>query len=545
MTRTADRIENVKTGGAGQSRAVGLFLSRRFDEAAAAYDELLKSDPDNLTFLINRELCLLRTRAPDAAFFDAMIRRVNDLPAQGYLCLAQILFDRGKTAESLVFVDHALAKDADSADACLLKARLLDMAGRDAELYDFMRSVYPRLKRDDRILCLAAYYSALLWNTRQAKFLIKKALKANRPAVLQNEWLYSALIGADLNADIIKYGVEALKTTDKNSAVWLALANAYAAAGEYDTASAAFAAFSRLAPIDDDLRLNWAGVETARRDYAKAFDLLDGVSTMTESVFARMCAVLTDMVAAGETAQAVEKARAWRGKRKGDADVDYFCDALTGADRTKPAPLSYVRLTGDLNATDLAARCFDAGRCRIGGVVENAMNALKIPTGLSMNVLDAGCRTGAAAEVLSAFTAPDGALTGTDISQNMLDFADETGLYDELVNVDFVAYCAKNKKRFDAVACVDALMYFSDLTAAFKAVAKALKPRGGFVFSVAPSQVAPCRLERNGTFSHESGFVESCLSFAGFSTVKVVRENLFDSESRPETRLVFAARKRD
>lgn len=545
MTERSGFIENEKSGGAGQSRAVGLFLLKRFDEAAAVYDELLKDNPDSLTFWINRELCRLQTRAPDTAFFDAMIRRVNDLPAQGYLCLAQILFDRGKNAEALVFVNHALAKDADNIDACLLKARLLDVTGENAELYDFMRSIYPRLKDDDRILCLAAYYSALLWNTRQAKFLMKKAMKANRPAVLQNDWLYSALIGADLNADIIKCGTEALKATDKNSAVWLALANAYTVASEYNIAAAAYAAFAKLAPIDDELRLNWAGVETANRNFDRAFDLLNGVSEMTETVFARICAVLTDMVAADETPRAIEKAQMWRKERKGDADVDYFCDALTGADRTKPAPLSYVRLAGDLSAPDMAARCFDGERCRIGRVVEIALSALKTPSGLSLDILDAGCRTGAAAEALSAFTAPDGTLTGVDISENMLDFAEQTNLYDELVNVDFAAYCSKNKKKFDMVVCMDSLLYFADLTAVFKSIARALKTGGGFVFSVVPSEVAPCRLERNATFSHDAGFVQSCLKFAGFSVVKSFRENLFDSESRPETRLIFAVRKPD
>ncbi len=545
MTERSGFIENEKSGGAGQSRAVGLFLLKRFDEAAAVYDELLKDNPDSLTFWINRELCRLQTRAPDTAFFDAMIRRVNDLPAQGYLCLAQILFDRGKNAEALVFVNHALAKDADNIDACLLKARLLDVTGENAELYDFMRSIYPRLKDDDRILCLAAYYSALLWNTRQAKFLMKKAMKANRPAVLQNDWLYSALIGADLNADIIKCGTEALKATDKNSAVWLALANAYTAASEYNIAAAAYAAFAKLAPIDDELRLNWAGVETANRNFDRAFDLLNGVSEMTETVFVRICAVLTDMVAADETPRAIEKAQMWRKERKGDADVDYFCDALTGADRTKPAPLSYVRLAGDLSAPDMAARCFDGEHCRIGRVVEIALSALKTPSGLSLDILDAGCRTGAAAEALSAFTAPDGTLTGVDISENMLDFAEQINLYDELVNVDFAAYCSKNKKKFDMVVCMDSLLYFADLTAVFKSIARALKTGGGFVFSVVPSEVAPCRLERNATFSHDAAFVQSCLKFAGFSVVKSFRENLFDSESRPETRLIFAARKPD
>ena len=57
MTERSGFIENEKSGGAGQSRAVGLFLLKRFDEAAVPMaarvaDRVAKeSDPTNFILM--------------------------------------------------------------------------------------------------------------------------------------------------------------------------------------------------------------------------------------------------------------------------------------------------------------------------------------------------------------------------------------------------------------------------------------------------------------------------------------------------------------
>lgn len=163
-------LNNNNAGGAGQSRAVGLFLLKRYDEAAAVYDALLRQDPDNIVFWVNKIICVLQYSEPDAAFFDDMLQRVSHLPAQGYLCLADVLYNLERYQESLVFINKALELDPDNIDACLLKARLLDISNRADELYQFICSFYPRLKRDERVLCFTAFYAALFWNMEQADY---------------------------------------------------------------------------------------------------------------------------------------------------------------------------------------------------------------------------------------------------------------------------------------------------------------------------------------------------------------------------------------
>ena len=66
----------------GQARALGLFLLKRYKEAATAYDKLLKQDADNMVFWTNRMICQLQYSPANTAFFDQMIKHVNHLPAQ-------------------------------------------------------------------------------------------------------------------------------------------------------------------------------------------------------------------------------------------------------------------------------------------------------------------------------------------------------------------------------------------------------------------------------------------------------------------------------
>ena len=183
-------FENEKAEGAGQARALGFFLLKRYEDAVAVYDDLLKKEPDNIDFWLNRMICRLQYSSPDVSFFDKMIDKVRLLPSQGYLCLAEVLNDLGRRKDALVFVDKALEKEPENIDAYVLKAFLLTDSERFDDLYALMRSIYPRFKKDERVLCLAALYALTFRNTRQAGYLLKKALKRNRCFVIQNKFFF-------------------------------------------------------------------------------------------------------------------------------------------------------------------------------------------------------------------------------------------------------------------------------------------------------------------------------------------------------------------
>lgn len=539
-------LNNNNAGGAGQSRAVGLFLLKRYDEAAAVYDALLRQDPDNIVFWVNKIICVLQYSEPDAAFFDDMLQRVSHLPAQGYLCLADVLYNLERYQESLVFINKALELDPDNIDACLLKARLLDISNRADELYQFICSFYPRLKRDERVLCFTAFYAALFWNMEQADYFLKKALKINRHSVLQNNFFYISLAAKNQEEKIISFGAQALDDRDNNPAVWLALGNAYAVLGQNEAAGEAYETLSRLTEISDDIKLNWANVLIEGKKFEQAFDLLNQISDFSDTLFLLMRDVLFEMQRAGRINEAREKAAFWRSMRAENPDVNYLCAAFLGERTDKPAPLSFVKLVNEVYAVEQAELAEDRKKYFGPDILDRVVQTLKLPIGRSMDVLDIGCGSGAAAAVLSDFSRPAGTLTGVDISEVMLDFAADKQVYDELEETDLVSFCSAGSEKYDLIAGLDSLFYFNDLTSVLTAVKTALKPGGFFVFTVrAAENGRDFDLDIYGRFKQGSRFVSECITAAGLDEKYQAEELLYKKTETEEIYChVFAVQKK-
>lgn len=530
-------LNNDNADGAGQSRAVGLFLLKRYNEAAAVYDDLLRQAPDNIAFWVNKMICVLQYSEPDAAFFNDMLQQISRLPAQGYLCLADVLYNLERHEEALVFVNKALESEPDNVDACLLKARLLDISGRSEELYQFICSFYPRLKRDERVLCFAAFYAVLFWNMEQADYFLKKALKINKYSVLQNNFFYISLAAKNQEEKIVSFGVKALDDRENNPVVWLALGNAYTVLGQNEAAGEAYETLSRLTEISDDIRLNWANVLIEEQKFEQAFDLLNQISDFSDTLFLLMRDVLFAMRRTGRGNEAREKAVFWRSMRPENQDVNYLCTAFLGEKTNESAPLSFVRLINEVYAVEQAERAADRKKYFGPEILDRAVQALKLPIGRSMNVLDIGCGSGAAADILSDFSRPAGTLTGIDVSDIALDFAADKQVYNKLEEADLISFCSADPEKYDLIAGLDSLFYFGDLTPVLTAVKTALKPGGIFVFTVRAAEGGrDFDLDIYGRFKQGSRFVSECITAAGLDEKYQAEELLY---RKPETEEIY------
>lgn len=539
-------LNNDNADGAGQSRAVGLFLLKRYNEAAAVYDDLLRQAPDNIAFWVNKMICVLQYSEPDAAFFNDMLQQISRLPAQGYLCLADVLYNLERHEEALVFVNKALESEPDNVDACLLKARLLDISGRSEELYQFICSFYPRLKRDERVLCFAAFYAVLFWNMEQADYFLKKALKINKYSVLQNNFFYISLAAKNQEEKIVSFGVKALDDRENNPVVWLALGNAYTVLGQNEAAGEAYETLSRLTEISDDIRLNWANVLIEEQKFEQAFDLLNQISDFSDTLFLLMRDVLFAMRRTGRENEAREKAVFWRSMRPENQDVNYLCTAFLGEKTNESAPLSFVRLINEVYAVEQAERAADRKKYFGPEILDRAVQALKLPIGRSMNVLDIGCGSGAAADILSDFSRPAGTLTGIDVSDIALDFAADKQVYNELEEADLISFCSADPEKYDLIAGLDSLFYFGDLTPVLTAVKTALKPGGIFVFTVRAAEGGrDFDLDIYGRFKQGSRFVSECITAAGLDEKYQAEELLYRKTETEEIYChVFAVQKK-
>ena len=456
---------------AGQSRAVGLFLLKRYKEAADVYDALLKKDPENTVYWVNRMICRLQQFSVGTAFFDQMIRRVNQLPAEGYLCLAEVLKHLDRKEEALIFVNKALEKSADNVSACVLKALLLFELERGDELFAFMDALYSRLKKDERVLCLAAFYAGLFENKRQVRYLLRKALKINRAAVIQDQLFYTALSAVEKKDKVVEYGLEALEASNENICVLSALAQAYVDLEKYEDADTCFQMLSDLTELSEEKKIQWSYVLLKRQDYSRAFDLLLEMPEGSEARLLQMRELFWNMQQAGLSESYCEKAEFLSKRQNISPETMFLCDMVLNRDRKDSVPSSFVRLINDTYAQTLGDISLSSSYFG-PSLLKQALEQLDMPFAQSLNVADLGCGAGAMAAVLRNYSDIEGGLTGVDLSSAALERAAERPEYTDLQQVDLVSFCKSRKqaKQYDLIVCMDVFSVFSDLTPVFKAI---------------------------------------------------------------------------
>jgi len=103
----------------------------------------------------------------------------------------------------------------------------------------------------------------------------------------------------------------------------------------------------------------------------------------------------------------------------------------------------------------------------------------------SIDILDAGCGTGLVGTLVRAHVRR---LDGVDMSQPMLDRAQEKGVYDTLFCGDMIAFLKQGPEKYDAVLSAATLIHFGSLSLIFEAAAIALRKNGLFIFTVFPNE---------------------------------------------------------
>jgi predicted TPR repeat methyltransferase len=150
--------------------------------------------------------------------------------------------------------------------------------------------------------------------------------------------------------------------------------------------------------------------------------------------------------------------------------------------------------------------------------------------GGELDVLDAGCGTGLAAQHLRPLARR---LVGVDLSGRMLEQARPRG-YDELVEAELCAFARARPASFDLVVATEVLLYFGTLEPVLEALGEALRPGGQLVFTVEHlddgSLVAPgaggWALGAGGRYAHHPEYVRRAVSAAGLVARELVEGTL-------------------
>jgi predicted TPR repeat methyltransferase len=244
----------------------------------------------------------------------------------------------------------------------------------------------------------------------------------------------------------------------------------------------------------------------------------------------------------GEVGKAVNIFEEWLQEEPEDPIALHMLAACTGRDVPMRASNEFVERTFDSFASSFESK-LERLSYRAPALVAAMVGDLALEASKSLDVLDAGCGTGLCGPLIAPYARR---LTGVDLSEGMLAHARDKNVYDALVKAELTKYLRDNRKAFDLIVAADTLVYFGDLKSVLAAAARALRPKGLFVFTlehaVGGKADVDNSLELHGRYSHARAYVERILTVVGLQP-EIARAELRMEAGVPVAGLVVRATK--
>lgn len=242
----------------------------------------------------------------------------------------------------------------------------------------------------------------------------------------------------------------------------------------------------------------------------------------------------------GRLAEAAEVYRQWLLEEPGNPVAAHFLAACSGKEIPARCSEAFIEKTFD----EFAAR-FDEhlqGLSYQGPQMMGQLLERVVAEGSRLDILDAGCGTGLCGPVLAPYAR---SLTGIDLSEQMLQHAQQRAIYHALEKADLTQYLEQHPASFDLIAAADTLIYFGDLLPLFAAAHGALRPNGLLAFSIElePERSDAFRLNPHGRYSHGADYVAAALQANGFSMEDTVPGIVRIEFGTPVAGLAIAARR--
>ena len=210
------------------------------------------------------------------------------------------------------------------------------------------------------------------------------------------------------------------------------------------------------------------------------------------------------------------------------------------------APVEYVRQVFDEFAETFDQHLKDLDT-QSRQLVEQALTVSRLTVSTPMNILDAGCGSGLCGSLLKPLAST---LSGVDLSSQMLERANELGLYDELVEAELVEYLESRPSAFDLIVVADTFGYFGDLQPPLAAARRGLNSRGSLICTIETDEKSPenthgYRLMTTGRYCHTRKYLEDSLEAANLLATDITTGMLRREAGQPVSCVVVTARPAD
>ena len=201
--------------------------------------------------------------------------------------------------------------------------------------------------------------------------------------------------------------------------------------------------------------------------------------------------------------------------------VPQLAERISAARAMRDRPRSdpgYVRHLFDQFSADYDLRMREHLAYRAPEILRELAD-LVMPGASGLEALDLGCGTGLAGEIFQDMVS---AIDGIDLSPAMIEKARSLALYRNLEVGDIETKLHADGGSYDLVLAADTLVYLGDLSVTLAGVARRLKPRGMFVFTVEESQGGDFELGPKRRWRHSKTYIRSTAAATGLEVLGLV-----------------------
>lgn len=137
---------------------------------------------------------------------------------------------------------------------------------------------------------------------------------------------------------------------------------------------------------------------------------------------------------------------------------------------------------------------------------ENLVSAIEELIGdrQDLSVLDLGCGTGLSGSRIKSHASR---LVGIDLSEDMVEQARKSSVYDSLDVAEVTEWLSHNEEQFDIIMACDTCIYFGDLRQVVVPATRHLKHGGVIAFSVEKSEKPAFHLTDSGRYVHHKDHI--------------------------------------
>jgi len=309
-----------------------------------------------------------------------------------------------------------------------------------------------------------------------------------------------------------------------NGPAWNTLGSLLVAAGR---AAEAKDAYRKVTEVSPSMAEGWYNLGICLRnesDFDGAVDTLRTALARDPDYFRAHEALAMLLYELGRTDDAAEIYAQWSLRDPSNAKARHMAAATSNRNVPDRASDEYIESLFDSSAAGFDVN-LEKLAYRAPALVAAAL-ARCVKDAPSLTVLDGGCGTGLCGPLIRAQC---NRLVGVDLSGKMIEQARARGVYDELVTAELCAFMRTRPSEFDAVLCVDTLVYFGALDEPLRAAHGSLRASAILIFTLeglAAEDGAGHRLEAHGRYTHTESYVRAALLSAGFAPQSLTRETL-------------------